>query len=319
MEQQITMCVKATGQFEESMRLVVAAVQSVVNDINNLHSQTVQDSNNNATLTFSDTASPEKAKSLVRMKQEKAERKLMRQRAKIEYSTLPDFIRYVDYLALEVFVALAISSVEAFHEEFAKARKTGIFETTVRFNNMGATFSPTCNEIKEMLDNLLEALINTVGGVNRVCYIPIRGTQPAPQSVTSIQTVIHENKHFREMADLIRQRLVTDFDKADEHAQTYESIRPIYDFNENWDLDRYRSQQHDVASLKSMMELITNWNKELEKLRNKSIGVLEVDSRRLKGELNPLRDKRLQEIKDHIKDIARSVIDCNDKLLIIIY
>ena len=67
-----------------------------------------------------------------------------------------------------------------------------------------------------------------------------------------------------------------------------------------------------MASLKGMMELIGNWTKELEKLRNKPIGILEVDSKRLKGELNPLRDARLQEIKDFIKKTAR---DCCTQLL----
>ena len=38
-----------------------------------------------------------------------------------------------------------------------------------------------------------------------------------------------------------------------------------------------------------MLEKINNWQRDLEKLRNKPIGVLEVDSKRLKGELVPLR------------------------------
>jgi hypothetical protein len=75
-----------------------------------------------------------------------------------------------------------------------------------------------------------------------------------------------------------------------------------------WDFETYRSQQHDMASLKGMMELIGNWSKELEKLRNKPIGILEVDSKKLKGELNPMREKRLEEIKEYIKDVARYLL-----------
>ena len=37
-------------------------------------------------------------------------------------------------------------------------------------------------------------------------------------------------------------------------------------------LQAYRAEQHDIPSLKGMLERITNWNKELEKLRNKPIG-----------------------------------------------
>ena len=103
---------------------------------------------------------------------------------------------------------------------------------------------------------------------------------------------MRENKQFRRISDLIQQRVMNDYDKAEEHAQA-------------WDYAAYSAQAHDISSLKAMLELIGNWGKELEKLRNKPIGVLEVDSKRLKGELNPLKEARLQEIKEYIKDEAR--------------
>jgi hypothetical protein len=128
----------------------------------------------------------------------------------------------------------------------------------------------------------------------------------------NIQSIVRENKQFQSVLASIQQRVVGDFEKAEEHAQSYESVRPIYEFNMNWDYEEYRAQQHDVSSLKGMLEFINNWSKELEKLRNKPIGILEVDSKKLKGELNPLRDARLAEIKDYIKDIAR--IRCSQLL-----
>ena len=42
-----------------------------------------------------------------------------------------------DYLSVETLVSLAISASRSFYEEFVKARKTGIFETMVRFNATG--------------------------------------------------------------------------------------------------------------------------------------------------------------------------------------
>ena len=105
--------------------------------------------------------------------------------------------------------------------------------------------------------------------------------------------------------ELIKEKITADYERAEEHAQTFEPVRPIYDFNLTWDFDAYRAQQHDIASLKQMMEKMSNWSKELEKLRNKPVGILDVDSRRLKGELNPVREARLNEIKTYIVDIAR--------------
>jgi len=300
---QSVQCNKASAQYEESMRKVMNEVQAVINEVNNMHSQSKADPSANAA-NYSADAAPEKAKSLAKIKQEKADRKVLRQRAKYEYQSLPDFIRYIDYLVVETLVALAVDTVKAFYDEFVKSRKTGIFETMVRFTTTGTTFSPTCNEITDVLDQLLANMIQTVGNINRVIYINLRGTNIS-SNPPNIQNLIRESRMFRLYSDYIRDRVVADFERAGEHAQTYDSVRPIYDFNATWNYEAYIAEQHDMGSLRSMMDMINSWNKELEKLRNKPIGVLEVDSKRLKGELNPLREARLEEIKGYIKDVAR--------------
>lgn len=319
-EQQTAQFVRATAQFEESMRHVITEVQQVIAEVSNQHGLALQDPAANA-LNYSDSASPEKAKSLVKMKQEKAERKLMRQRAKLEFTTLPEFIRFVDYLSVETLVGLAIGTANAFYEEFVRPRKTGVFETMVKFNSQGTIFSPTCQEIRDVLSSLMETMINTVGNVNRVSYLTSKGSS-VPGA--NIQSIIRENKTYRQTFENIDQRVKADFLRAEEHAQSYDSVRPIYDFNAEWDFDAYRAENHDIISLKMMMEKINNWNKELEKLRNRPIGVLEVDSKHLKAELNPMREARLQEIKEYIKDVARNKCltlrdrykDCLNKLAV---
>ncbi len=296
-DQQSAQCLRANGKYEEAMRLVVNEVQNVVSEVNNIHNLSKQDPNASA-MGYSDGA-VEKAKSLVRIKQEKAEKKVMRARARMEYNTLPEFIRFVDYMTVETLVSLAVNTASVFYEELIKPRKAGVFETMVRFSSAGTSFSPTCQDIRDMLDKLLEGITNAVGNVGRVGYLN------AGKPIPNIQQIIRDNKQFRAILQNIQQRVVSDFEKAEEHAQSYESIRPIYDFNATWDFEVYRSQQHDMPSLKAMLELIGNWSKELEKLRNKPIGILEVDSKKLKGELNPMREARLQEIKEYIKDIAK--------------
>jgi dynein heavy chain, axonemal len=301
MEQQSAQCNKANVKFDNAMTSVCNEVKSVIAEVNNLYNTSKQHANANP-LGYGDGVT-EKAKSLVKIKQEKAEKKLLRQRAKLEHSTLPEFIRLMDYMSVETLVALAIGTSSSFFEELTKTRKAGVFETMVRFSSIGTTFSPTCQEISEMLDRLLDNMINAAGNVSRVNYLQTNKTSSSMGP--NIQTIIRENKQFRETSERIQQRVVSDFDKAEEHAQSYESVRPIYDFNVSWNFEAYRAQYHDISSLKSMLELIGNWSKELEKLRNRPIGILEVDSKRLKGELNPLREARLQEIKEYIKDTAR--------------
>ena len=65
---------------------------------------------------FADDLVPEKVKSLAKMKEEKLERKRRRHYTRIEYRSLGDLIRFVDYLAVETLVALAVNSAKAFYE-----------------------------------------------------------------------------------------------------------------------------------------------------------------------------------------------------------
>ena len=298
--QQTQNCVKSGAQFEDAMRNVTQEVQTVIHQIQNMHSRASSDPNNKAEQ-YSDDV-PEKHKSLLRMRQEKTERAAMRKQAKLEYATLPDFIRFIDYYAVESLVTIAITTLQSFYEDFIKTRKSGIFETTVRFNAKGSYFSPTCLELQGMMEKLIDVMVNSVGNLNRVAYLNNRSNS---STGASIQSIIRNDRKFRHTTELIKSRLREDFDRAEEHAHSFDSVRPIYDFNVSWDFNAFKAEQHDMGSFKSMMEMINDWNKELEKLRNRPIGVLEIDSKRLKNELNPLREARLHEIKDFIKENAR--------------
>lgn len=178
-EQQVTQCAKASMQFEESMQQIIAEVHQVISDITSQHTAAIE---NGSALpgsfsvpemahSFTDDVLPEKVKSLVKIKQEKFEQKQLRLFAKAEFRSIPDFIRFVDYLTVETLVSLAINSADALYREFIKPRKSGIFETYVRFSSTGTTFSPTCAEIRDALEGLLDTVINTVSNVNRVSYL----------------------------------------------------------------------------------------------------------------------------------------------------
>ena len=113
-EQQTAQGSKANAKFDEVMRLVITEVQNVMVEVNNIHSLSKQDPNASA-MSYSDAAA-EKTKSLVKIRQEKAEKKMLRQRAKMEFHTLPEFIRFVDYMSVETLVALAVNTFSAFYE-----------------------------------------------------------------------------------------------------------------------------------------------------------------------------------------------------------
>ncbi len=299
-DQQTQNCVKSGTLFEEAIRNVTSEVQTVIHQIQNIHSRASVDPSNQAASYDDDV--PEKHKSLLRLRQEKLERIAMRKQAKLEYATLPDFIRFIDYLTVEALVSIAITTLQSFYDDFIKTRKNGVFETMVRFNSSGSYFSPTCDDLQGVMDRLIEIMVNSVGNLNRVAYLNNK-TQQA--NGASIQSMVRNDRKFCETIENIKRRLEQDFDRAAEFAHSYDSVRPIYDFNATWDFAAFKAQSHDMGTFKSMMQMINDWTKELEKLRNRPIGVLEIDSKRLKNELNPLREARLSEIKAYIMDSAR--------------
>ena len=72
--------------------------------------------------------------------------------------------------------------------EFIKTRKSGIFETYVRFGGSGTSFSPTCAELGDALEGLFDTMITTVGNVNRVSYLSGQVHQPTLHYPTYLPT-----------------------------------------------------------------------------------------------------------------------------------
>jgi hypothetical protein len=316
LEQQNASFQSASIHFEDNIRKIINEVQSVIMEVTSLYNTVQQEDDSGGGgmmglggtgggMIYNDGSSPEKAKSLVKIQEEKLERKQTKVRAIYEYNALPEFIRMVDYMTVETLTSITIKAVQKFYEELTKVRKGGIFETTIQFTISQTFFNPTCDEIKDLMDKLFDLLVTTVSNVNRVSYLnTTHHTNKQHSPGPNIQSIIRENRQFQRVSKEIQLIISSDFEKAQDHVATLESVRPIYRFNQDWNFEAYKAEHQELSSLKATLEQIINWNKELDKLRNKTIGVLEVDSKKLKGELSPMREARLAEIKDYMKDIA---------------
>ena len=121
-DQQNAFLAKAIHQFEDSLRVIIREVQVVLTTVKSVHGNATKLSE-----TFADeSGDPVKAKSLVQLREEKNERKIAKQRARFEIGSLPDFIRFVDYLVIETLVGMTVQSIQYFYDELLKSRKTGI-------------------------------------------------------------------------------------------------------------------------------------------------------------------------------------------------
>ncbi|KAJ0392153.1 hypothetical protein P43SY_009213 [Pythium insidiosum] len=135
------------------------------------------------------------------------------------------------------------------------------------------------------------------------------------------------NKQIRR--DLVV-KISNDYADAAEYVKIFDNVRPIYeydkvwDFDEYaqrshtydkvWDFDEYAQRSHTVTTLKADMLQISTWEKELEKMRaGQTIGILHVESRKLKQTLIPMTTAKLDAMKGLVKDLARA--KCKNQLI----
>ena len=119
------------------MERVSATLQKICSDVANLSKAAIGNENDG---TFDGLVGLSKFgaiknRSLVAIKEEQAEKARLLQRAEHEAAMLPDFIRLVDYIAVESLVELAINTNKDLLAELTKPRKAGLFETMVRFTD----------------------------------------------------------------------------------------------------------------------------------------------------------------------------------------
>ena len=62
----------------------------------------------------------------------------------------------------------------------------------------------------------------------------------------NIPSMIRDSRAFRRSVSDILQKLASDFERAEELQQTFDAIRPIYEYNESWNFEEYRSQPHEI-------------------------------------------------------------------------
>ena len=95
----------------------------------------------------------DKSKSMQEVKLEAARKAKALRRAIAEERMLGAFVRLVDYLCVESLCVVVTKQLRDFLQELLEPeRKSGVFVTAVRFNDVGTVFEPTCQEYNSMVD-----------------------------------------------------------------------------------------------------------------------------------------------------------------------
>ncbi|OQR86425.1 dynein heavy chain [Achlya hypogyna] len=307
-EYQATKRAEATKLFETCVEKLQVIAQKVCSDVNNLARQAHHNDDLND---LAASVHADKTKSIVAAKTEQQERRKLLKRAAEEAAMLCDFIRLIDYITTENLVLLAVQSCREFLAELSKSpRKTGLFETTIHFGDADTVFSPTCEQIQGIVVSMTDDIVAAVNSVSRIIYL----RQFNQYIANAISDGPHVGPTITNSLDfqLIRAELVakiqTDYLEAAEYVKIFDSVRPIYEYDKQWDFENDYSQRvHTVTSLKADMLQIATWEKELEKMRaGQTIGILHVESRKLKQNLIPMTAAKLDAMKGLVKDQARA-------------
>ncbi|OQS02753.1 dynein heavy chain, partial [Thraustotheca clavata] len=304
---QATKRAEASKQFETCVEKLQVIAQKVCSDVNNLAKQANQNDD------LSDLASvhADKTKSIVAAKNEQQERRKLLIRAAEEAAMLCDFIRLIDYITTENLVLLAVQSCREFLAELSKSpRKTGLFETTIHFGDTDTVFSPTCEQIQGIVITMTDDIVAAVNSVSRIIYLR-QFNQYIANSITDgphVGPTITMSADFQSIRSELVAKIQTDYLEAAEYVKIFDSVRPIYEYDKQWDFENdYSLRTHTVTSLKTDMLQIATWEKELEKMRaGQTIGILHVESRKLKQNLIPMTSAKLDAMKGLVKDQARA-------------
>ncbi|KAJ8603379.1 hypothetical protein CTAYLR_004281 [Chrysophaeum taylorii] len=269
----------------------------------------------------------EEPKSISALRELQAKRKAAHRRALLERRLLPEFVRLADYVGVESLVTLLIRSWRSFLVELTKP-KTGLLESQVRFTESGSTFHPTCNYVQTLLSNTADEVVSALGRVLRILYrkppsgaveraIDVSSSSSSSSSdvnaTNSVVEMIHQSSEYQSIRASINAKVASDFERARGYVDAaFERIQPIYEYTRNWDFQAFKSRAQTVVSLKHELEKVSSWQKDLDKMRTRqTIGLIEVESRKLKEILIPLTKERMEQLKDYALQLSRA--KCRDQ------
>ena len=254
--------------------------------------------------------------------EEKKAKKRLEKRAAEDRALLSDFVRFSDFLMVEV---VAEHVVDAFSDvllaDFLDPQhKIGLFEVSVGFDPQGSlTFVPSLDDFSVMTTRLIDDVLSLVSRIPRV--LDARGCGEHCTSAgyaAKFDDLIRSLPKFTTFLEKLRQKFHDDFENSRHHnAANYEIVRPIYEAMLDFQAPPPPSSEttgepkKTYAEARTEFEELLLWQKDLEKLRTRdSVGTIEVTSRQLKQTLASFIDQKLDALKVIIRHKAAA--QCQD-------
>jgi len=253
-----------------------------------------------------------KIKSMVSIKEERAERLKQLKHANLEADMLGDFIRLIDYIQVEHLVQRSISTTVQFLYMLLQSNKA-LFQTTVSFampgqgNAHGLKFNPTARDIQHIVASMHEQCVSTVDTVDRILHHPKFKPFVSPLLTDSpkIARLIGHDRTYQLARGSISEKILHDFRTVEWSVAFLEKHRPVFEFGLSWNLESYANgRQHTVESIQRDMLQQSDWHVNIRKVRDLyDAGIFEANTKELKSKLTPVTETALAGMKELLLNI----------------
>lgn len=249
-----------------------------------------------------------------------------------EEAMLGSFVRLADYMVVETAARMLIGQFQAFLRDltFPEQRRVvgvasdarsggGMFVTTVRFDphpgRSGTLFDPPLHDFTRMLDILAAESVKAASAAPRVLfarsvreYVQELPTEAGPGNLSAptVQKLIAEAPEFARAREGLEARFAADFAAAAAYASMFDTVRPVFDYANNGEAERFRAKEQTIVTLQREMGKIKQWDLQVSVMRmQETRGCLFIDSKRLRQDLEPVTVTAMESIKSLLLEVAR--------------
>jgi dynein heavy chain len=173
----------------------------------------------------------QKILSLVNMQEERAQRFRQMRFANREAGMLCDFIRLVDYMAVENLVALTLSTNSEFMEVLSTPAMASLFQTTIAYGPDGLVFVIDDKDISGIIEKMVYGMISRVEAVPRMLLSSkLRNIVQSGLTASNgpnVAQIIRGSSQFVRSCAAIAERVRHNFQQTVTIAQVFEQWREV--------------------------------------------------------------------------------------------
>lgn len=261
-----------------------------------------------------------KQKPMNEIRKEAEEKAYLLKRAISDKEKLRNFIRATDYVVVQTLYSTYFISLQMLVDEMnRKDRKTGMFNTTVMFDNSQMMYTPDEKDVTETLLNLLDDMIITVKSTVRVMlrmdnYVKMMNLD----NIMDLSKIIVDSDRFKALREEIIAKIQNDFQLAQNYVnKNYEICRPIHQSELQGQQYDLLTKEKKMSEIKADINQLKKWEDNLNNyIKDAPQGVLQVDGKKIKIRLLPYVQKSQDKIQEQLLILMRMRIETLKKQLV---